>query len=237
MNALLKSEFRKLRTTRTVYGFLLAMVIVAVVTVVEASKTDFADPLHEQGFVLFTGLLTRVLLLVLGIRIVTDEFRHGTIVPSLLATPRRLRVLAAKLAMAGLTGGVLAAVAGAVMVLTAMGVGSSGIGVELDGEAGRILAGLVGAGALWTTFGVALGTVVRSQVLAIVGGLLWLMGVEEMLKSRLGDFSDLLPGDAGLIMVVGSSFRQVLTGALILVTFTAALSAVSAVALVKRDVE
>jgi ABC-2 type transport system permease protein len=238
MNALLKSEFRKLRTTRTVYGFLLAMVIVAVGTVVEASKTDFADPLHEQGFVLFTGLLTRVLLLVLGIRIITDEFRHGTIVPSLLATPQRVRALAAKLIMATLTGAVLAAVAGAAMVLTALSIGpTGGGGLELDTQAGRTLAGFIGAGALWTIVGVALGTVVRSQVLAIVGGLLWLMGIEDMLKSRLGDLSDLLPGGAGLIMVVGSSLRQVLTGALILLSFSVAMACGSAIAITRRDVD
>lgn len=238
MKALLKSEFRKLRTTRTVYGFLLAMGAVAGVTVIDAPKADIVDPLHEQQFVFFTGLLTRVLLLVLGIRMITDEFRHGTIVLSLLATPERLRVLAAKLLMAALTGAVLAAVAGAAMLLTALSIGSpSGIGLELDGEAGRILAGLIGAGALWTTIGVALGTVVRSQVLAIVGGLLWLMGIEDMLKSRLGGLSDLLPGDAGLTMIVGSSLRQGLTGALILLTFTVALSGASALALTRRDVD
>ena len=238
MKALLKSEFRKLRTTRTVYGFLLAMMVVAVVTVIDAPKADVGDPLHEQQFVFFTGLLTRVLLLVLGIRIITDEFRHGSIVPSLLATPQRLRVLAAKLVMAGLTGAALAAVAGAAMVLTALSIGSpGGFGVESDGEAGRVLAGLIGAGVLWTTIGVALGTVVGSQVLAIVGGLLWLMGVEDMLKSRLGDFSDLLPGDAGLTMLVGSSVRQVLVGALILLCFAAALSGASALALTRRDVD
>jgi ABC-2 type transport system permease protein len=188
--------------------------------------------------VLFTGLLTRVLLLVLGIRIITDEFRHGTIVPSLLATPRRLRVLAAKLVMAGLTGAVLAAVAGVAMVLAALSIGpTDGAGIQLDAEAGRTLAGFIGAGALWTTIGVALGTIVRSQVLAIVGGLLWLMGIEDMLKSRLGDLSDLLPGGAGLIMVVGSSLRQVLIGALILLTFAAALSGASALALTRREVD
>jgi hypothetical protein len=58
-----------------------------------------------------------------------------------------------------------------------------------------------------------------------------------MLQSRLGDFSDVLPGDAGLTMVIGSTLRQVLTGALILLTFTAALSVVSALALKKRDVD
>jgi ABC-type transport system involved in multi-copper enzyme maturation permease subunit len=235
MKALLKSEFRKLLTTRTVYGFLLAMVAVAVVTVIDAPKADGADSLHEQQYVFFTGLLTRVLLLVLGIRIVTDEFRHGTIVPSLLAAPRRLRVLTAKLVMAGLTGAALATVAGVATMLTALSIESPGM--ELDAEAGQVLAGLIGAGALWTTIGVALGTVVRSQVLAIVGGLLWLMGIEDMLQSRLGDYSDLLPGDAGLTMVIGSTVRQAAIGALILLTFTAALSVVGALALKKRDVD
>ena len=235
MTALLKLEFRKLRTTRTIYGFLLAMLAVAMVTVVDAPKADVTDPLHEQQFVFFTALLTRVLLLVLGIRIVTDEFRHGTIVPSLLAVPQRLRLLAAKLVVAVLTGAALATVAGAAMLLTALSAGTPG--VTFDAEAGRILAGLIGAGALWTTVGAALGTVVRSQILAIVGGLLWLMGIEDMLHSRLGDFSDALPGDAGLTMVTGLTSRQAAIGALILLTFTAALSVVAVLAFKKRDVD
>jgi ABC-2 type transport system permease protein len=238
MKALLKSEFRKLLTTRTVYGLLLAMIVVAVAPLIDSPKADFAAPLREQQFVFFTGYLTRVLLLVLGIRIITDEYRHGTIVPSLLSAPKRLPMLSAKLLVAGITGAALAAVAGVSMLLTALGVASAdGLDLNLGGEAFRTVAGLVGAGALWTVIGVALGTVVRSQVLAIVGGLLWLMGLEDMLKSQLGDYSGFLPGDAGLSMIVSPTLRQFLVSALILICITGALSVASALALSKRDVE
>ena len=44
--------------------------------------------------------------LVLGIRSVTDEVRHGSLVPTLLATPDRRRVVLAKLAIVAGAGAV-----------------------------------------------------------------------------------------------------------------------------------
>ena len=41
-------------------------------------------------------LVIPVFVLILGIRSFTDEFRHGSVVPTFLATPERRRVLVAK---------------------------------------------------------------------------------------------------------------------------------------------
>lgn len=236
MTALMRSEFRKLRTTRTIYGFLAAMVLIGVVTVIDAPQADATSEWNKQQFVFFTSFLTRVLILVVGIRIVTDEFRHGTIVPTALTTPGRLRVLIAKLSTAAIAGFALATTAGIAMVATVLTV-SELDGLRFDAGAIRVLAGFVAAGALWAVLGVGIGTLVRSPVLAIVGGLIWLMGIEEMLKPNLGDLGDYLPGNAGLAMVVAPRWGLALTAASIFISFCVVVSSASAFAFATRDID
>jgi ABC-2 type transport system permease protein len=236
MMALMRSEFRKLRTTRTIYGFLASMAVFGAVTVIDSPPTAEALPWHRQQFVFFTSFMTRVLILVVGIRIVTDEFRHGTIVPTLLATPNRLRVLVAKLCTAGVTGLILAATAATAMVGTGAIVGALD-GLSPNADAARVVGGFVLAGALWAVVGVALGTIIRNQIVAIVGGLIWLMGVEEMLKPNLGDLADYLPGNAGLAMVIAPTWGLAFSAALIFLSFGVLVSLASLFAMTRRDVD
>jgi ABC-2 type transport system permease protein len=236
MTALLKSEFRKLRTTRTIYGFLAAVALFGAVTVIDSPPMQESLPWHRQQFVFFTSFMTRVLILVVGIRIATDEFRHGTIVPTLLATPNRIRVLVGKLGTAGATGLVLATTAAIAMVSVGAIVGALE-GLSFNGEAVRVLGGFVLAGALWAVVGVAIGTLIRNQIIAIVGGLIWLMGVEEMLKPNLGDLADYLPGNAGLAMVIAPRWGLALSAASIFLSFSVLVSSASALAITRRDVD
>ena len=104
MKALIVSEWRKIRTTRTAWFLGLATVVIAVITAVATMEGEFpADrPLVNpllRNMPVFVGLFV----LVLWLRSVTDEFRYGTITPTSLATPSRGRVVVAK---AIVTGGV-----------------------------------------------------------------------------------------------------------------------------------
>ena len=78
MRSLIAAESRKLTTTRTPYLLLAGVIAMAVISVIDPghSAGTFQKPFHEQTFVFFTALLTRVLILVLGIRAVTDEWRY-----------------------------------------------------------------------------------------------------------------------------------------------------------------
>ena len=60
--------------------------------------------------------IASLLAIILGITIVTTEFRHGTITPTLLATPGRERVLAGK-AIAGVLVAILFALLAILVVL------------------------------------------------------------------------------------------------------------------------
>ena len=99
MKDLIRAEGLKLRTTRGAFLLLLGAVAISIFAVVAPGGNalrEFAQPLHEQQTVLIISMLMRILLLVLGIRAVTEEFRHGTITPTLLAGPRRQKLVLAK---------------------------------------------------------------------------------------------------------------------------------------------
>ena len=65
----------------------------------------------------------------LGIRGFTDEFRHGTIITTLLASGTRVRVLGAKVAVSAVAAVVIAFVAEAVMTGAALLLSSSEVQV------------------------------------------------------------------------------------------------------------
>lgn len=215
MKRLIAAELKKLTTTRTIYLLFAGVVAIAMISTIDPdhSAATFEKPFHEQSFVFFSSLLTRILILVLGIRVMTDEFRHGTIVPSLLAAPKRSHLVAAKSIAVAATGAALAVVAWAAMVATATVIANSdGTTLAFDPGAWRSLGGTVVAGATWGVIGLGLGAMIRNQVVAIVGGLVWLMGLEDVVKGFLGGASGYLPGQAGLSLALGPSVRAVLLG-------------------------
>lgn len=155
----------------------------------------------------------------LGALSTTAEFRHQTLTPTFLATPRRGVVLLAKvLVIAG---------AGAVFGLVGL-LGSVGLGAPILGAVGVdpllgssdtwALAGrIVLAMAIWAVVGVGLGVLVPSQVAAIVIVLAFTQFLEPILRlgasiwewsAQLGRF---LPGAASDALV-GASVYTTLGG-------------------------
>ncbi len=110
-----------------------------------------------------------VLVLVLGVLVVTTEFRHGTASSIFLATPRRWPVLVAKLAATLLVG----LLAGLAFVLVNGGLAlslfsSRGGEMPSAGDLASVYAGAVVSLALICAFGFGVGAVVRNQVVAII---------------------------------------------------------------------
>lgn len=232
------AELKKLASTRWIYLLGLGVAALAVVSVLDPARdaATFDKPFHEQVFVLFASLLTRVLVFVMGVRVMTDELRHGTIVPTFLATPRRGRVLAAKAVAAAAAGAALAVAGWAAMTGAAAAAASSeGTSLTLDSSVWRSLAGTGGAGAAWAVIGLGIGTIVRSQVAAIVGGLVWLMALEDGLAGWLGDLGEFLPGQAGLAVAVGLPGRGPAVAAATVAAYAALAYGASRVA-IRRDV-
>ena len=239
MYNLIRSEFRKLMTTRTIHLFAIGIVIVAAVTVADPNRdaATFAKPFNEQPFVFFTTLLTRLLILIMGIRVITDEVRYGTVVPTFLSAPSRTKVLAAKAIVAGMVGLVMAALAETAMVVAAMVVAEmDGAKLVIGANGMRSLAGLALGGVLWAIIGVGLGAIVRTQLVATVGGLVWLMAIEDVIRSQLGEWAGYLPGQAGLALGVAPSIRVIAMATITLTAYAIAALLGGALLVERRDV-
>jgi ABC-2 type transport system permease protein len=240
MRSLIKAELLKLKTTRTPFGLLAGAVGISILAVVapgENAIQEFGRSLHEQQWMFFVGFLTRILLLVLGIRAITDEFRYGTITPTLLTVPQRTRVVGAKLiAVAGaglaITIAVMAAMTATASVVAAL----NDVPAPAFWDSWPTYAGLAAVGLIWPIIGLGIGLIVRAQVAAIVGGILWLMAIEDVVRSRLGDIGDYLPGNAGLGAALAPTTRVLLVSALTLTAYGGAAAVGGALRLRRQDV-
>jgi ABC-type transport system involved in multi-copper enzyme maturation permease subunit len=191
MTALVRSELLKIRTTRASWAYLVVLVgLVGIGTAAEVGSrsTDERSGLDFQLALVDVVGISSLLAIILGITIVTAEFRHGTITPTLLATPARERVLAGKV-LAGVLVAVLFAVLAFLVVLAVAAIWTTIDGGRLDlvdgdvaERAGQSLLGVV----LWLLLGLAIGSAVHSQVAALVGTLVWIFLVENLLVGLAG---------------------------------------------------
>jgi ABC-2 type transport system permease protein len=235
------AEVRKLRTTRTMWGVLAGMVVLIGLGVVgvmnDARPAELAAAIGEAPFLTVPIAVSWVFVFILGLRSFTDEFRHGSIVPTLLADPDRRRVLGAKvLATGGAAAGfaLVATVVGfaiGVPWLLASGASVHGSVVPLLGWFGRLL--LIDL--LWAAIGVGIGAAVRHQVAAIAGGLLAVTIGESLLASLVPTVARFLPGNASGA-VAGIGLTGPLAGAAILLAWAAASTAAGTVAMERRDI-
>jgi hypothetical protein len=108
--------------------------------------------------------------LLFGTLMVTAEYRHKTLTPTFLATPRRGIVMAAKVIIGLVIGAVYGILTVVVSVAPAAGIlAGYGLQTELDANSTWAMLGrIVLAFALWSLVGLGVGALVRNQVAAIV---------------------------------------------------------------------
>jgi ABC-2 type transport system permease protein len=247
VTAQLRSELFKQRSTRTALGLLAAMVglvLFAVLLHGFGLSADSLDGTSEQLMVLGRGgVLAAVFAALLGALSITGEIRHGTIRPTFLFTPRRDRVVAAKVVVSMLIGLAFGLIAMAV----AAGVGSAtlarrGVEIRLDGgDYALLVAGGGAAAALWAAIGVGIGAVVRNQVPTLVGLCAWLLFVEGLLVgdvAGVGDVGRFAPGAAAAAITGHDPDTLVApaAGLVLLALYAAAAALAGTLATVRRDV-
>jgi ABC-2 type transport system permease protein len=190
VTALARSEWLKLRTTRGWWAYL--GVIVVLSGIAAAGDTGSSDDarrstLDFQLGLVEVGAIAALLALVLGITAVTVEFRHGTVTPTFLITPVRERVLTAKAVVVALVSLLFAVLALAVVAAVALP-WLSVVGAELhlgEGELWRRVAQTLLAAVLWGLMGVAVGSLVHSQIAGLVGTLIWIFVGESLVWGLL----------------------------------------------------
>jgi ABC-2 type transport system permease protein len=182
MTRLVTAEIFKLRTTRTFYGLAGGALGLVLLIVVIASATAGASDINLRDMIGVSGF-AQVFALLLGILVVTSEFRHGTITPSLLVVPDRVRLTLAKLGAGLATGLALGIVAtGLAAAIGTLILGARGIDTGVSGaDATKMIIGGIVAAALYAALGVGVGALVRNQVGAIVGSLVYLFILENLL--------------------------------------------------------
>lgn len=204
---LLAAEWLKLRTTRLLQGMIPAAVAISLAAIAGTILThDGGVPLESSEGVRRALSVTgsgAILVLVLGILISTGEYRHGTAADTFLTTPRRHRVLIAKLTV----GAGIGVAVGAVISLA--GVGMAGLLYNVEGatfpfdelEVWLTLVGSLAYTTLFAVLGVAFGSLVRNQVLAVAIALVWFAVVEHTLVNLVPDIGRWLPAAAGQAIV------------------------------------
>lgn len=193
MNRLIRAELLKLRTTRTAPAALLGMLAFTVgwtgYTLFRAG-TNGAPSLGTTPSmlsVLTTPRLTTLLMLIFGVVVTTTEFRHGTATATFLATPRRHRVLAAKLAAVALVGASYAVVAfAAVLAVTLPWLAVHRVPLSVPHREVLLAAlGTLLTIPLYGLLGAGVGTLIRNQLAAVVTAVAWLQLIEPRFLDAL----------------------------------------------------
>jgi ABC-2 type transport system permease protein len=236
MSRALRSELLKLRTARLPWGLLaIAAALACVHTVLFDSNAGGTGHTAIDSLATLTGqsqaitIPGEVLLFatVLGVIVASGEFRHGTATNTYLATPNRVRVLGAKAVAAATVGAVLGLATAA--LTTAIGLSFTAAGghdiLLSTATIIRYVAGATIAAALLAAAGVGLGSLVRSQVAAIIAVFVWGLVIEQTIGGVYDAAQRYLPY-AAAASLAGTQ----LEGGTTALPFAAAVTLVAAVA-------
>ena len=123
----------------------------------------------------------QVFALMIGVLAVTTEFRHGTITPSLLVVPNRIRLMAAKLAAVAVDRRRRIGVVSTGLLIGIVSFFGSVRDFDTSGDKLAMFVGGTLAAALFAALGIGLGALVRNQVGAIVGPLVYIFLLEPLI--------------------------------------------------------
>jgi ABC-2 type transport system permease protein len=243
VKALLRAELIKLRTTRT-FVVLTAAALAISLLVVVLTTTIQDEWTEDDARDLFTSDFTGLFILLLGVMGMAGEWRHRTITSTVLAAPRRLRLLSAKTisyAVAGIAISLIVTVtimAIGTLILSARDLPTADLG-DLADVLWRnlVVAAYLGA------FGVCIGGLIRNQIVAIVGLLLMTFAIEPAvigLAPEVGKFGPTLGapnGFIGLEDVFGEGEEQLTSAValLVMIGWVGLAFAAAAARLERRD--
>ena len=254
MIRLVRSEWTKLFTTRVWIGLLLGSMAMAggfaALFTAFAGQTGgdgqalppVGNPAYEQAAFAVSANAT-VLLLILGIIGMTQEYRHRTATPTFLVSPRRGRVVVAKLIAYGLVAipAALLIIATNVLVVEVYA-GARGAAPSISGDNLRVIFGALAALVIYAVIGVGVGALLRNQVGAIVGALVYLFVVEGIVLQAIPAFAPAFkwfPGGALQAMTAtlnGPDLLEPWQGGLLLLGYGLLAAVLGTFVAVRRDI-
>jgi len=262
MIAVLRSEWLKLRTT-TIPWLLsgIALVITGLLILVYFLNHGDGGPRHTGGFgppdpsvphtvqqlrnLVGRGVNVYVFALLLGVLIITVEFRHKTVTTSFLVTPHRTRFVLGKILIAAITGAALAVVVlagtvvGGAIALSAKGGSVS----DMVHQIGAVAPGMILVYALFAVLGVGVGSLLTNQVAAIVVCLGWFLILENIIGGIWTGTVRWLPSGAALaassVSAGGADNIGLFTwwqGSLLILLYGLGFAVLGSVLLTRRDI-
>jgi hypothetical protein len=250
MTALIRGELIKLRTVQMTAWLLMATLTVVVLEVLALvlgaedgnGHAQRHDP-HLLAVAVAGASAGEIIVMIMGILAMGQEFRFGTATSTFLVTPRRGHVVSAKLVALTIAGLVFALVSMVVALpLSVMLIRANGGTVTWDGQVADVLVAAVLVMMLYGLLGIAIGALVRNQIAAIAGSLTWLFIIEGTLAGLLPDVARWSPaGATGAALQVGTwtGNQDMLSpwwlGVLVLVGWTVVIIVVGTRSALRRD--
>jgi hypothetical protein len=188
---LLRAEWRKVTTTRLGWGMLLGAMALAALGVVaqiasNGVRGNVALPLTAaatQKSIAASASSAYLFSVVVGIILITTEFRHFTSRPTFLIEPRRGLVIVAKLVVAAVVGVIYGVVCVALTAgIMAPWLGALGVTIRWvdNGVLLSMLSDVIVI-AIFAVVGIGIGVLVRNQIAAVIGALVYLFVIEPLI--------------------------------------------------------
>lgn len=258
MNRTLAAEFRKMRYQRSTYGTIAAASALAAISPISLIATAqlprralFMDltTVDTMRTVMASSASGYLFALVMGIVMSTSEFRHSTAVATYLAQPVRSVVMLMKMLTAAVMGFIVQ------LVSTSVGFLAGNLYVARYAHASltteeylRILAGSLLVGVVLAVVGVAVGSLIRAQMVAVLVAVLWLQLIEGLLivfADWLGKWS--IRGAITSVLEIAMRSPEVSVNAsdmlapwqsvLLLLAYAAAFATVATITSMRRDID
>ena len=184
MISLVRSEYRKLVSTQVWFWMLLTsmgLTALGVVGAILGPKSNFE--LQQQVrdvLTASTAAFTYVPLFVLGVLAVTTEYRYQTITPTVLATPSRWAIVAAKLITYTIVGAFYALVCLILELAVALPwLSAKNITVSLSDNKGALFSAFLVL-VLFALVGIGIGALIRNQIVAVSVGVIFILILDRL---------------------------------------------------------
>jgi ABC-type transport system involved in multi-copper enzyme maturation permease subunit len=198
VSAVLRSEVRKITTTRLWWIMLICVFLLAgcyaslpgVVAVLQhrsasaGSPSPFSDPGTIRSIYNGGNTVARIIAMVIGITAFGSEYRHHTLATTYLATPRRVRVLMGKvgsLLAFGLLYGVASVTAGLLVAIPFVLANGGTFALDQPATWRSLVLGVLSI-ALWTMIGMGIGILIKNMLVAMLVGISFAYLVEPIVS-------------------------------------------------------